>query len=96
MVNGPLPVQMPARDEAAARRPMDMFNFMQICGLFASNMGKNRVPPGTRPSSLPVRFNSNTLKKSDEDQRDGHVFSHSRGFLAEHRHYSAADGIAAE
>jgi hypothetical protein len=73
----------------------DASNFTQICGLFALNMGKNRLLVGTGDSRLPVRFNSNTLKKAAMSQREGDVFSHSRGILAEHRYYPAADRVAA-
>src|SRR3954470_10444247 len=57
-------------------------------------MGKTQAGLGTGLSSLPVRFNSNTLEKAASSRREGHVFSYSCGVLAEHRRRSVADRLA--
>jgi hypothetical protein len=64
MVNGLLPREWRPEFGKAPTASADISNFMQIWRLFASNMDKNQAGLGTGLSSLPVRFNSNTLEKS--------------------------------
>src|SRR6476660_3007710 len=95
MVNGLLPRR--SRPESAKNpRRRQICPILRKSGAYSLRIW-TKTKAGAEPAFQAVRLGSIQIrwKRAAGSRREGHVFSDSCGVLAEHRHSSAADGVAA-